>query len=271
VTPAASSESFSPRTVRQRPRESRTTAWIEQTAGAADPALRLFCFPYAGGSSLIFLKWPRLLPATVDVCPVQLPGRGRRIREEPFRRLGPLVDALMEALLPYFDLPFAFFGHSMGALISYELARRLRERDRRGPAAIFVSGRRPPHLPLSEPTHHLPDVEFIEDLRRLNGTPEEVLASPEATELLLPMLRADFAVCQTYEYRERSPITCPIVSFGGLQDTDAVREELREWRRHTTGQFHLHLLPGDHFFINSQQPQLLRLLSKHLLAMLQER
>jgi medium-chain acyl-[acyl-carrier-protein] hydrolase len=157
---------------------------------------------------------------------------------------------LAEGLRPYLDLPFAFFGHSMGALIAFELARHLARRQARGPMHLFVSGRAAPQLPdEGPPIHHREYEAFVEELRHLNGTPAEVLQNPELLELLLPRLRADFALCETYRCPAGPPLRCPLTAFGGLED-DVTREELRAWESQTVGPFTLQLFPGDHFFLH---------------------
>jgi medium-chain acyl-[acyl-carrier-protein] hydrolase len=227
--------------------------------------LRLFCFHYAGGGPLIFRKWPDMLPSFVEVCPVQLPGRGSRLREPHFRQLMPLVEAVAENLQPYFDKPFAFFGHSMGAMISFELTRHLRREQGASPLQLFVSGRRAPQLPDTDPpTYDLPEKEFVEELRRLNGTPREALEHPELMQLVLPTIRADFSVCQTYVYTPEPPLNCPISAFGGLQDKDVGREKMEGWREQTNASFRLRMLPGDHFFLNTATDLLLHALTRDL-------
>lgn len=217
-------------------------------------ALRLFCFPYAGGGARIYSAWPQDLPSAFEVCAVQLPGRETRMKEPPFRELTTLVEAVGAAIGPYLDRPFAFFGHSMGALISFELARLLLEHSGARPAHLFVSGRRAPQLPDEEPpTYNLPNDEFLEKLRELNGTPAEVLEHPELMELMTPLLRADFSVVQTYVYKPGPALDCPITAFGGVQDVEVGREDVKAWREQTTNAFSARFLPGDHFFVNHPQ------------------
>lgn len=229
------------------------------------PMIRLFCFPYAGGGSLTFRTWANQLGPSVAVCPAQLPGREGRLVENLFTRYQSLVEAIADAIFPYLDRPFAFFGHSMGAIISFELARHLRRHNGPTPAHVFVSGRRAPHLSVNEPTtYKLPDFEFTEELRRLNGTPREVLDNAELMNLLIPLLKADFEVCQTYRYTNGPPLDCPISAFGGLQDRDVGSEMVEAWGQHTAGPFRRWMLPGDHFFIHSAQKRLLRILSQEL-------
>jgi medium-chain acyl-[acyl-carrier-protein] hydrolase len=225
----------------------------------------LFCFPYAGGGSLTFRHWDRDLGASVAVCPAHLPGRERRLSDAPFTHSQPLVEAVAEAILPHLDMPFAFFGHSMGAIISFELARHLRRRGGPMPSHIFLSGRRAPQLSITDSaTYKLPEPEFAEELRRLNGTPREVLENAELMQLVIPLLRADFEVCQTYRYTDEPALDCPISVFGGLQDQEVSSEMVEAWRDHTNGPFRMWMLPGDHFFVNSAQPRLLRILSQEL-------
>jgi len=227
--------------------------------------LKLFCFPYAGGNSQTYRAWPFKLPDTVDVYMVNLPGRGTRLRETPITRLTPLVNEITEAILPELDKPFAFFGHSMGALISFELVHQLRKQNQASPAHLIVSGRGAPHIPRTEPQiHDLPEKEFIEELRRLNGTPAEALEHPELMQLMLPILRADFAICETYTYEDRPLLDCPITALGGLDDSDVTREELAAWCERTTGSFSMRMFPGDHFYLHAAQLPLLETITAAL-------
>jgi len=246
-------------------RESQANPWIANYRPNPQARLRLFCFPYAGGNSTIYRNWPTSLPDLIEVCPVHLPGRAGRLNEQPFHKLLPLVEAAGAALSPYLDKPFAFFGHSMGAMISFELARLLRRQNRALPLHIFASGRRGPQVPDREdPTYNLPQSVFIEELRRLNGTPKDVLEHPELMQLMTQLLRADFEVCQTYDYRPEPPLKCPITAFGGLQDVDITREDMEGWRVQTAVAFTLRMLPGDHFFLHTQESIVLEALSREL-------
>lgn len=239
--------------------------WLNYAAPNPGAALRLFCFPYAGGNSVIYQAWPEYLPRAVEVCAVQPPGRGARLGEPAYTNLPALVGALAEALPPHLDKPFAFFGHSMGALISFELTRELRRRGSPTPAQLFVSGRRAPQIGKETPvTYNLPEADFLEHVGSFNGTPREVLEHPELMRLLLPLLRADFALCQTYVYRPEPPLDCPISVFGGLQDGGVPREYLEAWREQTAAAFSVRMLPGDHFFLRTFQPLLLSIFSQHL-------
>jgi surfactin synthase thioesterase subunit len=243
----------------------KNVPWLAPYKENPAAQLRLFCFPYAGGGAPIYSRWVKSLPPQVEVCPVQLPGRGGRLLETPFTRMGPLVQDLTRELRPYSDKPFAFFGHSMGAAIGFEIARLLRREGAPSPAHLFVSGRRAPQLQRPErPTYNLPEAELIEELRRLKGTPAEVLEHPELMKVLLPVLRADFELIQTYEPRDEPPLDIPLTAFGGLEDDEVGREGLEGWRAHTIRAFSLRVFPGDHFYLTASQQLLLPALTQEL-------
>ncbi|ASS74689.1 putative thioesterase [Tumebacillus algifaecis] len=232
-----------------------TDKWIAHRKQKPNARLRLFCFPYAGGSAAIYRGWQEEFPAEVDVCSVQLPGRESRLMDEPYTRIEPMVKAIVEALKPHMDRPFAFFGHSMGALISFEVAREMR-RQKVGlePVHLFVSGRTAPQRKIErDPVHQLPHDQFIERLRTLNGTPEAILQNEELMELLTPVLRADFAVNETYVYQPEDPLRIPIHCYGGISDKDISEANHDAWREQTTEAFKLQMYQGDHFFLN--QPE----------------
>nr|WP_290224520.1 alpha/beta fold hydrolase [Trichocoleus desertorum] len=227
--------------------------------------LRLFCFPYAGGNSFIFRPWLNSLPSDVELGAIELPGHGTRMAEPLLTRMPELVEAIASSLLPHLDKPFAFFGHSMGAWVSFEVARWLQSHDHLCPVHLFVSGARAPQLPsLRSPLHQLPKAEFVAALRRLQGTPEAVLEHAELMELMLPILRADFAVLETYTYSPQTPLPCSITALGGLQDVDVSEVALQAWQAQTSASFSHRMLSGNHFFIHSDQTLLLHLLTQEL-------
>src|SRR6266480_2306887 len=193
----------------------KASSWFQHWQRKPQARIRLFCFPYAGGGASLFRTWSEHLPEDIEVCPVQLPGREDRLLERPFSDLPSLVDALAPALLPYLDMPYAFFGHSMGSLISFELARYLRQMEySHMPVHLFVSGHSAPQIPdPNPPSYHLPEPEFIEELRHLRGTSEELLQNAEFLQLLIPLLRADFALCETYKYIHDKPLPFAISAF----------------------------------------------------------
>ena len=239
--------------------------WILNQDRNNHASLRLFCFPYAGGSSEIFRYWAAGLSSNIAVCPLQFPGRGGRLLEAPYRSLPLLVDVLTRELFPFLQKPFALFGHSMGAAISFELAQQLRNKYGIEPAHLFVSGFRAPQLPRREtPSFDLPEAEFLDKLHSLGGSAKELLDHPRFVQLLLPGIRADFEMIQTYTYSPQPPLTCPITALGGSEDHIVRREELAAWREQTTGTFTLQTLPGNHFFLHTAQDRLLAILGNEL-------
>jgi medium-chain acyl-[acyl-carrier-protein] hydrolase len=216
---------------------------------------------------MIFRNWGVGLPTDVEVCPVEFPGRGTRPMETPFTQLEPLVQALAQALRPLLDKPFALFGHSLGALVGFELARQLRRQSGVQPVQLFVSADRAPQLSHRErPMHALPESEFVAELRRLNGIPKAVLEETELMQLMIPILRADLAAYETHDYASEPPLDCRISTYGGLQDHRVSRANLEAWRDQTRASFSLRMFPGDHFFWHTAQPLFLQALSQDLRA-----
>lgn len=242
--------------------------WLHPWQPKLQARLRVFCFPYAGGGSSIYRTWSEQLPAEIEICPVQLPGRELRWREKPFRQMSDLIEPLVQALLPYLDKPYAFFGHSMGGLVSFELARTLRRAGHQyPPVRLCISGSQAPQLlDPDPPRYHLSDADFLEEVRRLQGTPEAVLENQELLHLVLPLLRADFELCETYQYVSEAPLSCPISAFGGLEDREISRDDLLAWKEQTTGSFNARFLAGNHFFLHKQQSALLFALAHDLLS-----
>jgi medium-chain acyl-[acyl-carrier-protein] hydrolase len=239
-----------------------TEMWVKDQPTNREARMRLFCFPYSGASSSLYSKWKSAFPKEIAVLPVELPGRGMRFTEQPFTRIEPLVGAIAMALMPLLGRPFALFGHSMGALAAFELARYLQRNHGIHPAHLFVSGHGAPHLPDNgEHVHDLSDDELVAKLREMNGTPEEVLAHPELRELLLPVLRADFSVCETYHYQVGEPLKCPISALGGLMDPYVDRDALNAWSFHTRSSFFMHTFSGDHFFLQSEESYVLQIIA----------
>lgn len=240
--------------------------WLTCFAPRPQAAARLFCFPYAGGGGGMFRGWAEALTPTLEVWAVQLPGRQPRVRELPLTRMDAMAQAVAAALRPYSQKPFALYGHSMGAKLCFEVARQLRREGARQPAHLAVSGCPAAHLPNEEaPVHMLPEAEFLDKLRQLNGTPREVLENLELMRLLAPVLRADFEAVHTYVFTPEPPLDVPISAYGGLQDAEASREQLEAWREHTSAGFVLRMLPGDHFFVHSNQHLFLHTLARNLL------
>lgn len=239
--------------------------WLTYFKRNPKASLRLFCFPYAGGNAGVYRSWSQKLPDNVEMAAIQLPGRGSRRQEQPLSSLKELVEQLGVALAGSLNEPFAFFGHSMGALVAFELARLLRREGRALPRHMFVSGRSAPQMNRCHPLlYNLPESELLHELKQLEGTPPEVLEHPELMEMMLPILRADFSICDTYEYTEAAPLACPISAFGGFHDVDVPRENLEAWRDQTRSSFSLRMLPGNHFFLHTNETLFLELLSIQL-------
>lgn len=223
--------------------------------------LRLFCLPYSGASAMLYARWKRHLPSWIEVCPVELPGRGRRFAENLQTDLCALASQLADEIAARLDQPYAIFGHSLGGLLAFELAHALRERGLPMPQALFASAasapaRRDSHRELAEEQS---DAQLIERMRRLGGTPESVFADEEMLRLTLPVMRADFLLCGLYDYRRRPPLACPIHVFGGKADRLSV-ESLSAWQDETSAGFSLEMLDGGHFFLNTGEARLLELL-----------
>lgn len=240
--------------------------WIVRQRQKAGARLRLFCFPYAGGAASIFYPWRQALPEFVEVCPIQLPGRENRFGEPLFNQLNQLTPVLTQVIQPYLDMPFAFFGHSLGALLGFELARDLRRQNLPLPFHLFASGTQAPQLPRSSSKilHQLPDNEFLESIKGMNGTHTDVFQNVEFSKLFLPILRADFALVETYTYINEPPLPCSISALGGDRDPLGVEETLSAWQVQTRTRFKLHIFPGDHFFLNSARTALLKTVSDEL-------
>lgn len=246
-------------------------SWLHIPQANPQARLRLFCFPYAGGSIVTYRTWPADLPSDIEVCAVQLPGRDARLKEPAFTQMQDLIVALAQALQPAMDKPFAFFGHSMGALIAYELARHLRRHRLQQPLHLLVSARPAPNITYTsfdEPgvqLHQLPDDLFIDQLiQRYNAIPQVVLNEPEILRLLLPTVRADFTLLETYRYRSEEPLECPISAFGGISDRLIVEQDIRAWSEHTRGSFKQRMFPGDHFYLRNVQSALLQAVTHDL-------
>lgn len=227
--------------------------------------LRLYCFPYSGGNATVFVPWQREIDPTIELCAVQLPGRGSRFRESPCTSFRTLIHTLGDVLCArqrQHPLPFAFFGHSLGALVAFELARYCRDQGWDMPEHLIVSGcRAPPLREKSRRLHELPDAQLIEKLRDYNGTPSEILDNQEFMRLLLPVVRADFALGADYHYETAAPLAIPVTTFAGQQDHHASPHDMQEWQRHACAAYQSHIFRGDHFFINEEKRSVLDRLS----------
>jgi medium-chain acyl-[acyl-carrier-protein] hydrolase len=233
----------------------------------ATPRMRVLCLPYAGGGIATYRAWPQGLSADIEVRAAQLAGRGSRLREPRVSHLTPLLDDLDRAIASLLHLPFALFGHSLGALLAFELTRRLQRQGRPLPVHLFVSGREAPQCEsIRPPIHHLPEEDFRSALRDMGGMPPEILDNAELMALVSPVIRADFTAVETWPYVAGPPLDVPLTAFVGDVDREYTLEQAEAWRVHTTRAFTCHVLPGDHFFIHTQRDRLLDLVARALSA-----
>jgi medium-chain acyl-[acyl-carrier-protein] hydrolase len=232
--------------------------WVDCSSVSATTRLRLFCLPYAGGGSSMFRGWSAVVaPSGIAVCPIQLPGRENRIAHPAYQDIARLIPDLAQVLLPELVQPFAIFGYSMGALIGFELIRYLRLHNYSLPCALIVGAAKAPQEQTTErPLYGLPDAELIDELKKFQGTSQFILDNAELMALLLPMLRSDFKMLETYCYHSQPPLDLPILAMGGQMDATVAVEELMDWAKQTQ-RFQHQLFSGHHFFINFHRDQAL--------------
>jgi medium-chain acyl-[acyl-carrier-protein] hydrolase len=236
--------------------DSSVKDWIVDLRNQGESG-RLFCFPYAGGGAQIFNAWRELVREDISLHAIQPPGRGKRLFDPPVLDLETAVEAIVEAIGPMLDLPFFFFGHSMGALVAFEVARALRRKTMVLPRRLFLSAYGAPQFKRSRKAiHGLPDNEFTEAVKALEGTPHDVFENPELLSLILPALRADFALVECYQHRFEEPLPTPIVAFCGMRDAYVDREAMEGWQFQTSLFAGVHMMPGGHFFIHEALPSL---------------
>jgi medium-chain acyl-[acyl-carrier-protein] hydrolase len=229
------------------------------------PRLRLFCFPWAGGGVQSFTRWATALPQDIEVAPFELPGRGKRLHESGPKRMSELIPEIAASLSDGLGDSFAIFGHSLGALIAFELARHLKATVGREPLKLFVSGCKAPHLLTPKTTgERLSDADFQRRIARFNGTPREVLDNPDLMELILRALRTDFELFDGYQFEQREKLNCPIRALGGLYDPIVSVDAVKQWACHTSGAFSSSIVAGDHFFVASSEKQILSIISADL-------
>jgi medium-chain acyl-[acyl-carrier-protein] hydrolase len=237
--------------------------------GSEEATLRLLCFPHAGAGASSFNGWSRYLPATIGLVKAQLPGREDNAALPPFTRMEDLVPELFHQIEPLLDRPLAIYGHSMGALVAFELTRELRRRGHRLPLALFVSGRRAPHKPLRRVLLHvLPEPDLVAHLRGMGGTSLALLEKPKWRQHFLPRMRADLQLSDIYAYREEPPLACPLHAFLGEQDGEMHREDWEAWSEQAGGAFARRLLPGGHIFGQDAQAMLMQEITAVIAALL---
>lgn len=224
--------------------------WFPFRRARPDARVRLVCLGYAGASAVLYKDWPELFPPTVDVCPVQLPGRGARSGEPRYEDVADAVEGISEALGELPPLPLALYGHSLGGLLAFELARELTHLGE-PPVHLFPVASPAPHLPLGRPPiHDGPEDALLGYLREMGGTPDEVLEKRWLLGMFLPTVRADLRMFETYVHGRDAALPCPITALGGAEDPHVSADALEGWRQHTVGPFQRRAFPGGHFFVD---------------------
>jgi medium-chain acyl-[acyl-carrier-protein] hydrolase len=226
---------------------------------------RLICFPHAGAGAAAYADWAALLPPEIELIAVQLPGRQNRIAEEPFRETRPLVNVLRHALRPVLDRPFAFFGHSCGGALAYEVAAALRSRRLRGPERLFLSAQPAPDVTGLRRLHDLPDDEFRAEVLALGGVDAEIAADDDVMDALLPLLRADFGLWERHVPAPADPLDCPITVLCGESDPRAPLAGVDRWRAYTAAGFDTRIYPGGHFYFHERAAEVVAFIGRTIL------
>ncbi len=243
----------------------RPSPWLRCVRPNPNATLRLLCLPHAGGAASAYALWHRYMPSHIEVWSVQLPGRENRLSESAFTDWASLIHTLANAVWPITDVPLMCFGHSMGAVMAFELARYLRHHSTFAFQALLLSGHCAAHMsPNSEPIHHLPDDAFVHKVAEFEGLPVALTTSADFREIWLPSLRADFTLCERYRYVDDAPLSCPMIALGGVQDGHVRPSDLRAWSAHTLSSFRMHMLPGGHFYLHEQRDRFMQTLLAEL-------
>ncbi len=237
--------------------EKARAKWIVRPQARQGAAFRLVCFPQAGGNAWSFRQWAQRLPTAIELLAIQYPGHGDRLGEEPRRDFDVLLTEIAESLAPSLDRPYALFGHSMGALLAFETGRVLQTIDVGPPKHVFLSGHNAPGNPMASddrtPAHELTDPQLLERIETLDCTPPEILEDREMRTLLLRMIRADSAVCESHVLRKRFPLASPVTVLGGVDDPRTSEAGLNSWREFSSGRFDVRWFEGNHGFLFAEE------------------
>lgn len=224
--------------------------WLTCPRPDPDAALRLWCLPFAGGGAAVWHPWAAPLAGLAEIVAVRPPGRENRFTEPAFARMREIIPPLLDQIAPFAHEDYALCGHSLGGLVAYELACALRQHGLRAPRALIVCGVRAPHYVPDQPwLHPMPRDEFITHVeRRYGAIPPEIRDSPEILDLLLPVLRSDLELYETYQATPTTRLSVPILALGGASDANVTTAQLLDWKHYTTAAFDAVTLPGGHFF-----------------------
>lgn len=242
----------------------RQSPWFPSHYDDSHCSMRFFCFPFSGGSASTYRLWQQHLPEFCNLIGVELPGRAGRFLEPAHHRMNELIDELIPEILPLLDKPYAFFGHSNGALIAFELSCELARRGHPGPRQLILSAKNPPHIKKAESYYGLPRDKFIEKLRGYGGTPEAVWANDELMDMVLPTLRADFSIGETYQCHADMKLDLPVSVFAGREDPYVDVDTLNQWQRYVTPEVQISMFGGNHFYFKPDPGPLLRNITRLL-------
>jgi medium-chain acyl-[acyl-carrier-protein] hydrolase len=234
-------------------------SWITCPKKQPNAKIRLFCLPFAGGGASLYRPWAAALAPEIEVCPIQPPGRENRYSEKVITDAYEMANAIAAQMLPFIDRPYAIFGHSMGALLSFEITKVLQSQKKRPPEILFLSAHRAAHLPRKrDPLHALPDSQFIESLKQYGGFPEEILNNQEFIDFILPTMRSDMTLCDLYTFKQsETPIMTPLEMYAGEDDREAGPSEMSAWSEHTSSESNLTTFKGGHFFLRTHSQEVL--------------
>lgn len=240
--------------------------WVTCPRPQSEAKVRLFCLPFAGGGASLYRPWTTQLAPHIEVCPIQLPARENRYSEKAITDAYEMARTIASQMIPFINGRYAIFGHSMGALLAFEISRELARLNANAPERLFVSAHRAPHLPRKRALlHALPDNEFIESLKQYGGFPEEILNNQEFIEFVLPTMRSDMTLCDLYAYKNRDErLTMPVEIFAGSEDLEAGPDQMQAWSEHTLGGSRMKIFDGGHFFLRSHSKELLEQISNSL-------
>lgn len=246
---------------------SEINKWFSVSKTKANPTLRVICIPYVGGSAAVYRNWDKYSNSNVQFLSLQLPGRGSRYSEQPYTEMNSLINDLsivMGELLLESNIPYIIYGHSMGALIGFELTRMIARKGYKLPSYVVVSGAAAPDIVKNEKKYSLPTEELKDILRYYNGTPKEILEDDELLEMFLPCIRSDLEIVEEYKFTIDNLLPCSIIAIGGENDHLVSLSEIKQWENHTQKDFHYKLYEGDHFFLKDRAKDIVRYVTENV-------